>query len=226
MRLGILGGAFDPIHLGHLEAADAALRGMGLDQVLFVPTHVPPHRGAPRASSYHRFAMAALAILPYQSFGLSDMELRRTEPSYTAVTLRRLHARGLAPSQLFFITGVDAFAEIATWYDYPAVLDASHFIVVSRPGYRPEDLGTRLPELRGRFVDAGAAAPAGAARPGTAVHVLRAETKDVSSTEVRRRFAAGEALDDLVPGTVAAYAHRHRLYVAAPDAAGQLHDQD
>jgi nicotinate-nucleotide adenylyltransferase len=226
MRVGILGGAFDPIHLGHLDAARAALRALALDQVLFVPTHVPPHRGAPRASSYHRFAMAALAIQPEPAFVLSDLELRSPGPSYTAVTLRRLQASGLTASQLFFITGVDAFAEIATWYDYPAVLDASHFVVVSRPGHRHEDLAVRLPELQHRFVDAGDAVSATVPREGTAIYLLRAETADVSSTEVRRRLAAREVPDGLVPGAVAGYARRHRLYLPAPDAAGQLHDQE
>jgi len=227
MRVGVLGGAFDPIHTGHLDAARAAQRALALDQVVFVPTRVPPHRDAPRASSYHRFAMVALAIHPYPAFVVSDLELRSPEPSYTAVTLRRLHAHGLAASQIFFITGVDAFAEIATWYDYPAVLDASHFVVVSRPGYGLEDLEARLPGLRGRFVDAGSAMPAGAPPEGTtAIHLLRAQTRDVSSTEVRRRLARRGGIDDLVPAPVADYASRHRLYQPAPDAAGQLHDEE
>jgi nicotinate-nucleotide adenylyltransferase len=226
MRLGILGGAFDPIHTGHLDAAAATLRALALDQVVFVPTHVPSHRDAPRASRFHRFAMAALAIQPHPAFVLSDLELSHPGPSYTAVTLRHFQSRGLAPSQVFFITGVDAFAEIATWYDYPAVLDASHFVVVSRPGYRLDALRARLPDLRHRFVDLGVTPASSAPSAGTAVFLLQAETKDVSSTEVRRRLAAGDVPDDLVPRAVTEYALRHRLYHPAPDAAGQLHDQE
>jgi nicotinate-nucleotide adenylyltransferase len=226
MRLGILGGAFDPVHRGHLDAAAAALEALSLDQVLFVPTHVPPHRGTLRASSFHRFAMVALAIQGRPAFALSDLELSHPGPSYTAVTLRRLHAEGLSPLQLFFITGVDAFAEIATWHDYPAVLDAGHFVVVSRPGHGFDALRARLPELQSRFVDLEDAALADAPGSGTSVFLVRAETADVSSTEVRRRLAHGELRHALVPDAVADYAIRHRLYYSAPGAAGQLHDQE
>jgi nicotinate-nucleotide adenylyltransferase len=225
-RLGILGGAFDPIHAGHLDAAAAALGALSLEQVLFVPTHVPPHRDAPRASSFHRFAMAALAVQDTPAFVLSDMELRHLGPSYTAVTLRHLHARGLSPSQLFFITGVDAFAEIATWHDYPAVLDASHFVVVSRPGYPLDALPAHLAELQHRFVEVEDPARVDTPATGTSIFFVRAKTTDVSSTDVRRRLASGDVLDDLVPKPVADYAHRHRLYQPAPGAAGQLHDQE
>lgn len=226
MRLGILGGTFDPIHAGHLDAASAALRALALDRVLFVPSHVPPHRNAPHASSYHRFAMLALAIQPWPAFALSDLELRDPGPSYTAVTLRRLHGCGLTASQLFFITGVDAFAEIATWHDYPAVLDAGQFVVVSRPGYLHEDLRARLPELQHRFVDVGDTAPPGASAYGTSIYLLRATTADVSSTDVRRRLADRDLLDDLVPRAVAEYARRHQLYDSASGAADVLHDQE
>jgi nicotinate-nucleotide adenylyltransferase len=226
MRLGILGGTFDPIHAGHLDAASAALRALALDRVLFVPSHVPPHRDTPHASSHHRFAMVALAIQPWPTFVVSDLELRDPGPSYTAVTLRRLHGRGLAASQLFFITGVDAFAEVATWHDYPAVLDAGHFVVVSRPGYRHDDLRARLPELRHRFVEVDDTGVPGVPASGTSIYLLRATTADVSSTDVRRRLANRDLLDDLVPGAVAEYARRHQLYDSARGAADVLHDQE
>lgn len=226
MRLGILGGAFDPIHTGHLDAASAAQRALGLHQVVFVPTHVPPHRDTPRASRFHRFAMTALAIQARPGFVVSDLEVSHPGPSYTAVTLRRFQSQGLTPSQLFFITGADAFAEIATWHDYPAVLDASHFVVVTRPGHSFDTLRARLPDLQHRFV-ALEDGPGPIASPvGTVVYLVRAETSDVSSTEVRRRLAGGEAPGDMLPRPVTEYALRHRLYQAAPDAAGPLHDQD
>src|SRR5438034_2402539 len=117
MRTGILGGTFDPIHLGHLEAADAAKRHLQLDRVLLVPSRTPPHRSVePRASVYHRFAMTALAAAE-RGLLASDLELMRDGPSFTALTLEALHREGYAPSQLFFIIGSDAFAEISTWYD-------------------------------------------------------------------------------------------------------------
>ena len=207
MNVGILGGTFDPIHLGHLEAAAAAQRALSLDRVLLLPSRTPPHRSTePRASVFHRFAMAALAAAE-RGFLASDLELRREGPSYTALTLEALHRDGVSPAQLFFITGSDAFAEVATWYDYPRILQLANFVVVSRPGApRPSDL---IPNPQSLITDA--------ARP--TVLSVEAETPDVSSTEIRRRVGAGESLDGHVPSSVAGHIRRHHLYVPAPVAA-------
>ena len=207
IRLGILGGTFDPIHLGHLEAASAARRTFSLDRVLLLPSRTPPHRSnEPRASGFHRFAMAALAAAE-RDMVVSDLELRRDGPSYTALTLEALHRDGYAPSQLFFITGSDAFAEVGTWYDYPRILGLANFVVVSRPGApRASDLVSN---------------PESATHSPAAPTVLSVEaaTPDVSSTEIRRRVAAGESIDGLVPPSVAGHIRRHHLYVPAPVAA-------
>ena len=197
LRTGILGGTFDPIHLGHLEAADAARRSLQLDQVLLVPSRTPPHRSVePRASVFHRFAMTALAAAERGMLAV-DLELRREGPSYTALTLEALHRDGYTPGQLFFITGSDAFAEISTWYDYPRLFELSNFAVVSRPGY-PAAV-PRLPMTIS----------------STSVIAVDANTPDVSSTEIRRRVAAGESIQGLVAPSVAAHIERHRLYVPA-----------
>ena len=209
MKIGILGGTFDPIHLGHLEAATAAQRALSLDRVVLLPSRTPPHRSAePRASVFHRFAMAALAAAD-RGFSVSDLELRREGPSYTALTLEALHRDGYTPAHLFFITGSDAFAEVATWYDYPRILQLANFVVVSRPGApRPTDL---IPNPQSLITDP--------ARP--TVLSVEAETPNVSSTEIRRRVGAGESLDGLVPPSVAGHIRRHHLYVPAPVAAVQ-----
>src|SRR5262245_15673380 len=153
-RIGILGGTLDPIHLGHLDTAVAARAALALDRVLLVPSAVPPHRSAqPVASAFHRFAMTALAVNGVEGLASSDLELSaRESPSYTADTLVRFHARtGLPRTQIFFITGADAFAEIETWHRYPGVLDLSHFVVVSRPGFPVEALPSRVPALADRM---------------------------------------------------------------------------
>ena len=119
-RLGVLGGTFDPIHFGHLDAAEAARASLELDEVLFVPAHDPPHKpGDPHASAFHRFALIALAIQEWPGYRASDMELSREGASYTADTLRALHACGWRPSNLFFIVGADAFAEIRRGVNSP-----------------------------------------------------------------------------------------------------------
>jgi nicotinate-nucleotide adenylyltransferase len=217
-RIGILGGTLDPIHCGHVAAAIAARDAFDLAEVLIVPSHVPPHRSTePVASAFHRFAMAALAVSGEARLAASDMELRAGGPSYTADTLDRVHARGFTASQIFFITGVDAFADIATWRRYPEVLDLATFVVSSRPGYRLEMLKDKLPAL--------------AVRMGTSVHVLETRTPDVSSTMIRERLRRGDAITGLVPTLVETHIHQHRLYSTSADAtvdksANQLHGEN
>jgi len=147
-RLGILGGMFDPIHVGHLDTASAAERVLHLTDILLIPARIPPHRPQPLASSYHRFAMVSMALTGRRGWRASDLELSRPTPSYTADTLRYFLSLGYFPTELVFITGADAFLEIATWKEYPALLDLAHFAVVTRPGVRLDEVPSRLPALR------------------------------------------------------------------------------
>jgi nicotinate-nucleotide adenylyltransferase len=207
-RLGVLGGTFDPIHVGHLAAASAARRALALDRILLMPTHVPPHRAVqPQASPFHRFAMAALAAESDPAFVASDLELQAPGPTYTSMTLANLARSGYSPLQIFFITGADAFAEIETWRDYPALLEQGHFVVISRPGRPVAALREDLPALASRMVDAGTAVPS-----VPSILLVDAPTPDVSSTAIRRRACEGTGLDGLVPPAVAAHIHRYRLY--------------
>jgi nicotinate-nucleotide adenylyltransferase len=207
-RLGVLGGTFDPIHVGHVAAASAARRALALDRVLLMPTHVPPHRAVqPQASPFHRFAMAALAALGDSALAASDLELQAPGPTYTSTTLARLAGCGYAPLQIFFITGADAFADIESWRDYPALLDRGHFVVISRPGRPAAALRQELPALAARMVDAGTPLPSVAS-----ILLVDASTPDVSSTAIRRRACEGADLDGLVPPAVAAHIHRYDLY--------------
>ena len=204
-RIGILGGTFDPIHLGHLDAASAAADALSLDRVFLLPSRTPPHRSTePRASVFHRFAMAALAAAE-RDMAVSDLEVRRDGPSYTALSLEALHREGFEPRQLFFITGSDAFADVATWHDYPRILQLANFVVVSRPG--APHVSELVPRPESRAAAMNPAAPT--------VFSVEADTPDVSSTDIRRRVGAGESIDGLVPSSVAGHIRRHRLYVPA-----------
>jgi nicotinate-nucleotide adenylyltransferase len=228
-RIGLLGGTLDPIHLGHVQTALAARKALGLSRVIVLPSRVPPHRPQrPSASPYHRFAMAALAVNGIDGLEASDLELSAPGPSYTADTLMRVRAGGgLAASQIVFITGADAFAEIETWHRYPEVLDLSHFVVVSRPGFPAGTLRQRLPALAPRMT-----AAADAEFP--AIFLVDSPTPDVSSTDVRRRRRAGEPLTGLVPESVERHIVQHGLYLEDPAAsvstpsrqADHLHGQD
>lgn len=232
-RIGVLGGTLDPIHMGHVEAALVAREALALDRVLVIPAHVPPHRTTPASSPFHRFAMAALAVNGVDGLVVSDIELLEPGPSYSADTLLRLHVRGYRASQIFFITGADAFAEIATWHRYPAVLDLAHFVVVSRPGMPLTMLRQRLPELKPRMrLPIGAARGHREALPSaaeTSIFLVDAPTPDVSSTDIRRRVASGESIAGLVPPAVQAHIHQHALYSQSqphPAPVDQLHGQD
>ena len=212
MRVGYYGGTFDPIHAGHLDVARAAQHALDLDRVYFVPAEQPPHRSKPRASAAHRFAMAALAIAAAPRFALSDLEMRGSGPSYTSATLDRLAASGVDTRACVLITGADAFQDIPSWKDFPAILDRCHMAVVSRPDRPAPRLRFTLPLLAPRMIDA----PAGGgtrlpATPG--ILLVDAPTAPVSSTEVRRRLAAREDIGGLVPAAVEEYIEKHALYV-------------
>lgn len=242
--IGILGGTFDPVHFGHLAVAQAAREALGLDAVKLVPTRTPPHRSrAPYASIYHRFALTALAALSVEGLQVSDLELDAPGPSYTSMLLDRLHGEGYDASHIVFIIGADAFAEIATWHNYPAILNRCHFAVISRPGQQADELRARLPDLADRFVTitrenrATTHAPNGApdfpvpsgvtlASHAPAIFLIGAATPDVSSTEIRERRRAGLPIDGLVPEAVEQYIRRHALYAdaGAVPTAGHLHE--
>ncbi|MSO36151.1 MAG: nicotinate-nucleotide adenylyltransferase [Acidobacteria bacterium] len=217
MTLGVLGGTFDPIHNGHITAGLRAQAALRLDRVMLVPSRIPPHRAtAASASPEARLAMAELAAAEQQGWTASDIELTRNGPSYTFDTLTAL--RATSTSQFFFIIGADAFAEIATWSRYPAVLDLAHFAVVARPGITLHSLQARVPDLADRMTTPDLfkpQAPSPTPDGKTRVILIETATPDVSSTEIRRRVRAGESIGDLVPASVAAYVSTHRLYVGA-----------
>lgn len=217
-RTGVLGGTFDPIHLGHRDLAIAAQTALGLDRILLIPARTPPHRPcSPVATPLHRLAMVALAAVNEEGLESSDLELRSTGPSFTSSTLAKL-AGSIAPIRMFFITGADAFADIASWHDYPGLLDRSHFVVVSRPGYPATALVGQLPLLASRMTcsDGGAVPISDTQR--TRIWLVDAHTRDISASNIRERLASGERIDDLVETSVAQYISRHRLYEPPLDA--------
>jgi nicotinate-nucleotide adenylyltransferase len=233
-RIGILGGTFDPIHAGHLDLGIAAQTTLTLSRVYVVPASVPPHRAQPCASSYHRFAMVALAVANRRGWRASDLELRDShEPSYTATTLKKFHERGFAPSEVFFIIGADAFADIGTWKDYPHILERAHFVVVSRPGASVEELPRRLPRLASHMTRP----PVGPIEQLDPMIVLIDEsTADVSSTTIRERRKRGESITGMVDLGVEQHIEQHGLYTSSSPgrrasdamtnpAAGRLHGE-
>lgn len=208
-RVGVFGGTFDPMHRGHIDIGQAAQSALGLTDLFVVPASVPPHRDQPHASSYHRFAMVALAVAGRPGWHASDLELCDRAPSFTSATLKRFHERGYAASELFFVIGADAFADIGSWKDYPDLLDCAHFAVVSRPGCPVAHLPARLPLLASRMVAAPLDRPM-AKNP--AIVLIDAPTSDVSASAIRRRRAAGQSIAGLVDPAVQQHIEQHGLY--------------
>jgi nicotinate-nucleotide adenylyltransferase len=207
MRVGLFGGTFDPIHRGHLDVARAARQVLPLDEVWLLPARVPPHRRAPMASAEDRLEMATLAAETEEGLVVSDLDMKSDGPSYTDSTLDRLEQHEVDLGTVFFITGADAFREIATWRNYPELLDRCHFVVVSRPGTSATDMPAVLPSLAERMRNSPCPVP-----PEPSIFLVDVPTAPVSSTEVRRRAAEGGPLDDLVPPRVAAYVTARGLY--------------
>jgi nicotinate-nucleotide adenylyltransferase len=226
-RTGILGGTFDPIHNGHLDLGAAAVDALALDDLIVIPSHRPPHRSHPGASGFHRFAMAAMAVSTRTHWRVSDIELMVDGPSYTSATLDALRADGYAPTDLFFVIGADAFAEVHSWRDYPAILGAAHFAVVSRPGYPAAALPSVLPALTARMVSTdhyvGPNFRSGESREAAAretfIFLIEASTADVSSTAIRQRLGDGLPIGDLVPVGVEQHIQQHGLYGHEPNRA-------
>ena len=233
-RFGILGGTFDPIHNGHVDIGEAAARALDLTRLFVITSNVPPHRPQPFASSFHRFAMVSIAVAGREGWRASDLELRSPAPSFTSATLKQFHERGYGPTELFFVLGADAFADIGTWRDYPSILNEAHFAVVSRPGFPVEQLPHRLPLLAERMIQA----PLDdISQVDPMIILIDAPTADVSSTAIRQRVAARESIAGLVPPAVQQHIEQHGLYTsmspgrrrsdaAYHPASGRLHGED
>lgn len=186
-----MGGTFDPIHLGHLRAAENAREALGLDRVVFVPAAQPPHRVGPEAPALDRFCMAALATAPHGPFEASDLELRRGGTSYTVDTVGALLAE--RPSSLWLIVGSDTFVEMTGWRDAARIFASCHVAVVPRPG--EEGLAPAPP-----FADA------------RGVSLVPGPTLPISATSVRARVREGKSVRYLVPDPVADYIVKRGLY--------------
>ena len=194
-RIGLVGGTFDPIHLGHIAVAQAALDCGRLDRVLLVPSARPPHRRPAEASAEDRYQMARLAAAGLTRLEVSDLELRRAGPSYTVDTLAELLARHPA-AELFLVLGWGAAREIRSWHQPERVLELARLIVVNRPG---------LPSPSADDLRAAGLDPA-------RVILCPASTPDIKATQVRRVLAEHGRLDGLVRPEVARYLAERGLY--------------
>lgn len=216
--LGILGGTFDPVHYGHLRAAEAVRTALALPSVVLVPAGDPQHRAPAHASGPQRLQMLRLALAEFPHLGIDDREIRRAGASYTVPTLESMRAEAPA-RRLALILGTDAFAGLPLWHRWRELFDLSHIVVVTRPGFDPvfdaEPLASEWKHRR-------TARPADLETlPAGAIYLLPIPPQPVSSTEVRQALARGgihePRLAGMVPAPVLSYIDHNALY-RLPDA--------
>ncbi|MFA5146043.1 MAG: nicotinate-nucleotide adenylyltransferase [Candidatus Omnitrophota bacterium] len=188
MRIGILGGTFDPIHMGHLILAEEACFKLKLDKVIFVPTYLSPHKeSGPVVSAEDRFRMTELAIEDNPALEASRFEIDARKRSYSIDTLKEFRAKYGQESQLYFITGSDSLKDLFSWKDVNEIFKISKFIVANRPGYPFQDVP--------KEVDTVVITPI-----------------EVSSHDIRKRVKEGRSIRYLVPEKVRRYIADHKLY--------------
>jgi nicotinate-nucleotide adenylyltransferase len=195
-RIGVMGGTFDPIHHGHLVAADEARWQFDLDRVVFVPTGQPWQKPVGVSPAEDRYLMTGIATASNPAFEVSRLEIDHQGPTYTVDTLRQLRAQSPTGTRLFFITGADAVLQILTWKEPDQVLALAEFIAATRPSFDLERLVKKVPGAAGR------------------VHRMDIPALAISSTDIRARVARGAPIQYLVPDGVARYIHKHGLYRA------------
>lgn len=217
VQLGILGGTFNPIHYGHLAAAETVRERLNLSRVLFIPSYHPPHKlEGDLPAALHRMRMVELATAGNPAFELSEIEISRQGKSFTIDTIEAL-LRQRPHAELFFITGIDSFLEIRTWHQWERLLSLCSFVVISRPGYRFADLGRidfmnhAADALAG--LDNGSQVQAIVQTGGCPVILETIPLHDISSTDIRRRLRSGESVKYLLPAEVETYIIQNNLYV-------------
>lgn len=196
-RIGVLGGTFDPPHIGHMIIAQEAMTQLNLAQVIFAPTRKPPHKlGNEITPIDHRLKMVELALNSNPRFVLSRVDVDRTGPTYTVDTLRLLR-RDLGESvDLYFIMGLDSLANILTWHTPDKLIELCRLAVFNRPGYAADldALNAQIPGLRERVI------------------LLKSPALEIAASDLQQRVRAGQSIKHLVPDRVAAYIAEHRLY--------------
>ena len=213
-RIGLFGGTFNPIHSGHLRAAEIVQETFSLSQVLFIPSYIPPHKVTQEiASPQDRLMMVELALAGNARFKPCAIEVEAREKSYSILTLEKIK-RIYRGSSIFFILGVDSFLEIETWREYERVLSQCSFVVISRPGY---ELDRARDILGGKYQKEMYLVPSDKPLEERLLQtfkilLLRIDALDVSSTEVRRRIKNGDSLEGFIPREVEAYIKEKGLY--------------
>ena len=213
MAVGIMGGTFNPIHFGHLRAAEEVAESLRLEQIIFVPAAKPPHKSEVELVSFDlRWHMMELAIAGNPLFVLSDLEYQRPGISYSVETLTQLSKERGGSEELYFVLGLDAFLELQTWKSYRELFTLCHFVVVARPGFSPESLDAMLTtQVSDRY--SFDVQVQGYRHPSLHTVFYREVTLlDISSSTIRKLLAAGRSVRYLLPKKVEEYIQQQGLY--------------
>jgi len=219
-RIGLLGGTFNPVHLGHLRSAVEVQRRFALDSVCFIPSAIPPHKDSSSvADAMDRLEMIRMAISDYSALTVSDVELKRSGPSYTIDTVKHFKTFQNAQTDFYLIVGLDAFLEIDTWKSFRELFDLIPFIVMPRPGSDNMDSTAGLKNL-GNFLDAKIAKGYYFSKQDSCyiheickpVYICRVSQMDISSTTIRSMAQRGEPICFLVPSKVELFIKSKGLY--------------
>ena len=210
-RIGILGGTFDPVHIGHLRGAVEVAELFALDEVRLIPSARPPHRDTPQVSAEDRLAMVCRAVDGVPGLRVDDRELRRERPSYTIDTLESLRAELAADDQLFLVLGWDAFCGLPSWHRWEELLLHCHLLVLQRP-----DADMEAPDaLRNLLAARSVSDPQALSGPGGQIAFVWQTPLEISATQLRERLAQGRSIRFLVPDAVLAYIQTQGLYPAS-----------
>jgi nicotinate-nucleotide adenylyltransferase len=213
VRVGIFGGTFNPIHVGHLRAAEEIREQFDLKRIVFIAAATPPHKAVEGGvSGERRTEMVRLAISGNTRFSVSDIELKRPGKSYSIGTIQFFRKRYGTDLDLFFILGMDAFLEIGTWKSFQELFSLCHFIVMTRPGFdKPFSPSILPPKIADDFTyDDGE--KRFIHRDGYSVYLGEVTFLDISSTKIREEVSKGRSIRYLLPPEVERYIRRHRLY--------------
>ncbi len=214
MKLGFLGGTFDPIHLGHLRSAEEIAEHLGLDKVYLIPSAQPPHKTADPVSDFsRRMAMTRMAANNSPRLDVLDLEGRRPGLSYSIETLRELNSLFSSSAKIYFIVGTDAFFEIKTWKSYKDLFKYADFVLVERPGFPLTQVPFMLSDL-GIGASPQTGQPAFILPTGRSITLLSVTHMDISSTRIRELRSMGRSIRFLVPEAVCDYILREGLYIS------------
>jgi nicotinate-nucleotide adenylyltransferase len=212
LRLGILGGTFDPIHFGHLRIAEEMCEEMEMERVYLIPGALPPHKDRDPVTPFHdRLAMVRMAIQESSSLDVLDLEGRRKGLSYTIETLKEIHKLFKPKHELFFILGIDAFLEIKTWKTYRQLFDYAHFVVIKRPGFQSDALEPFVFSLDLEF-QRDHSKDSYVSPSGHRIIYREATLMDISSSRIREMVSKGKTIRYLVPEAVRSYIKEKGLY--------------